>query len=67
MTIEKATQYFMTALEAEQLSSHTLKAHSQDLNQFKKDISKPDLDALIFEDFQCLLQLLQQLIIHGVC
>ena len=52
MLIEKAVQYFIWSLEAEQLSSHTIKAYLQDLNQFKKWTQKKEVDDLNFEDFQ---------------
>lgn len=52
MLIEKAINYFTLSLEAEQLSSHTIKAYLQDLSQFKNWVQKDDLDDLIFEDFQ---------------
>lgn len=52
MIIEKGIQYFITSLEAEQLSSHTIKAYLQDLNQFKDSISKTELDDLNFDDLQ---------------
>ena len=52
MLIEKAISYFTLSLEAEQLSSHTIKAYLQDLNQFKNWTIKDNLDELVFEDFQ---------------
>lgn len=52
MQIEKAIHYFMISLETEQLSSHSIRAYGQDLNQFKTFIEKEDLDELGFEDFQ---------------
>lgn len=52
MEINKATLYFITALETEQLSSHSIRAYKQDLNQFCLNIHKIHLDELSFEDFQ---------------
>ena len=52
MQIEKAIFYFLESLESEQLSMHSIRAYSQDLNQFMKWTDKEDLDALGFEDFQ---------------
>ncbi len=52
MLIEKAINYFILSLEAEQLSSHTIKAYLQDLNQFKNWTDKKEIDELNFEDFQ---------------
>ena len=36
MQIEKAIFYFLESLESEQLSMHSIRAYSQDLNQFMK-------------------------------
>ncbi len=51
MKINQAISYFMTALETEQLSAHSLRAYKQDLNQFCLTTHKMDLDDLSFEDF----------------
>ncbi|WP_054743988.1 tyrosine-type recombinase/integrase [Cellulosilyticum ruminicola] len=52
MQIEKAIFYFLESLESEQLSNHSIRAYSQDLNQFMKWTNKEELDMLGFEDFQ---------------
>ena len=52
MEINKAILYFITALETEQLSIHSIRAYKQDLNQFCFNIHKVSLDELSFEDFQ---------------
>lgn len=51
MKIEKAIQYFITSLENEQLSPHTVRAYYQDLIQFQTYVQKSDLNELSFEDF----------------
>jgi site-specific recombinase XerD len=51
MTIHQAIIYFIAALETEQLSSHSIKAYTQDLNQFGTVLTKTALDELDFEDF----------------
>jgi site-specific recombinase XerD len=51
MKINQAIIYFIAALETEQLSSHSIKAYTQDLNQFASVVSKATLDELDFEDF----------------
>lgn len=51
MEIIKAMDYFMTSLETEQLSSHSIRAYKQDLNQFLTSTHKVVLDNLCFEDF----------------
>ncbi|WP_069997706.1 tyrosine-type recombinase/integrase [Cellulosilyticum sp. I15G10I2] len=51
MKINQAINYFMTTLETEQLSEHSLKAYKQDLNQFALSLDKLLLDTLSFEDF----------------
>ena len=51
MKINQAISYFITALETEQLSEHSLRAYKQDLNQFCLTTNKMDLDDLSFEDF----------------
>ncbi len=52
MNIQKAIGYFKQSLGNEQLSSHTLRAYEQDLDQFSQCTNKEDLDELDFEDFQ---------------
>ena len=52
MNIQKAINFFKQSLGNEQLSSHTLRAYAQDLEQFSQCIQKQDLDELTFEDFQ---------------
>lgn len=52
MKINKAMLYFLTALETEQLSSHSVRAYRQDLNQFCLAVNKDYLYELHFEDFQ---------------
>lgn len=55
MNIQKAIGYFKQSLGNEQLSSHTLRAYEQDLDQFSQCTNKEDLDELDFEDFQTYL------------
>lgn len=52
MEISKAVHYFITAIETEQLSNHSVRAYKQDLNQFCTATLKTNLDELDFEDFQ---------------
>lgn len=51
MEIKKAIHYFILSLENEQLSSHTVRAYRQDLEQFQAWTTKDELDQLNFEDF----------------
>jgi site-specific recombinase XerD len=52
MKIKQAIRYFVTALETEQLSKHSVRAYEQDLNQFYMNAGKDHLHELDFEDFQ---------------
>jgi len=52
MEINKTILYFLTALETDQLSSNSVRAYKQDLNQFCLATNKNYLHELHFEDFQ---------------
>ena len=52
MGIDKAITYFLNSLEIDQLSTHTIKAYSQDLKQFEINIQKKDLNNIDYEDFE---------------
>ncbi|MEG0353040.1 MAG: tyrosine-type recombinase/integrase [Cellulosilyticaceae bacterium] len=52
MEINKAINYFVTSLHHAQLSEHTIRAYSQDLYQWAAALTKNELNALAFEDFQ---------------
>lgn len=51
MEINKAIHYFISSLENEQVSVHTVRAYRQDLEQFQAWTDKTHLDELNFEDF----------------
>jgi site-specific recombinase XerD len=57
MEIGKAITYFISSLHYEEVSQHTIRAYSQDLNQWLQSISQEEkehleLEALTFDDFQ---------------
>lgn len=61
MTIDKAAEYFLTSLEIDQLSKHTIKAYTQDLRQFISVIKKDELNELDFQDFESYFSLFKNL------
>ncbi|PHV70659.1 hypothetical protein CS063_09000 [Sporanaerobium hydrogeniformans] len=53
MLIDEAIVYFITSLETQQLSIHSIRAYSQDLNQWRAYLdAQMTLDQLSFKDFQ---------------
>lgn len=66
MQIKQAISYFIISLESEQLSKHSTRAYTQDLNQFYQLVNKAELDDLGFEDFQDYLKSISQLKIASI-
>lgn len=52
MTIIKAIEYFLASLDYAGHSKHTIKAYTQDINQWKETLDKEMLSDLTYEDFE---------------
>ncbi len=62
MPIHEAIQYFITSLETQQLSPHSIRAYTQDLEQwYNKLETQKTLDQLEFRDFQTYFMCINQL------
>lgn len=60
MTTKQAIQLFLTNIEYDGHSKHTIKAYRQDLVQWQACIKEKSLDDLCFEDFESYLSYLYQ-------